>query len=240
MPATYSVAQEAQIIGAELIEKYHQHLALVRIEYIFNDQVLKEKGKEMLGRAKKKSGLDAYLAGNDTAEEPQPFFVIEISKPAWDLLNQKQKRALVDHELCHCLWDVEKGIYMRTHDVEEFSEIIKRHGLWQPDVELFATIAAKHVKQMDLPMTEPDVTKSAAGNSTAAESDVKVVKANGKGSVPTIRVDLEKKCSKCGDKGATESGLCLKCAADKAVSTLEPLKETVAKKRGRSAAARAN
>jgi len=159
----YSMAQEAKSIGDDLIPKYHDHLRNVRIEYVFNDAVIKTKGKDVLGRAKKKSGLDAFLAA-DTTNDPEPFFVIEISKPAWDLLDAKQKKALVDHELCHCLWDVDKGIFMRTHDVEEFSEIIKRHGLWQPDVELFATIAAKHVKQINLPMDEPDVRKAAATN----------------------------------------------------------------------------
>lgn len=150
----YSLSTEAALMAADLIPKYHEHLRLVRIEYVFVSDMIKSKGKELLGRAKKKSGLDAFLAMQENADEPQPFFVIEISKPAWDLLTQKQKKALVDHELCHCLWDVDKGIYMRTHDVEEFSEIIKRHGLWQPDVELFATIAAKHIKQIDLPLND--------------------------------------------------------------------------------------
>jgi hypothetical protein len=150
----YALAQEAQALGEELIPKYHPHLQNCRVEYVFNEGAMKTKGKELLARAKKKSGLDAFLFAPPTEDEPKPFFVIEINKPAWDALNKKQKRALVDHELCHCLWDVEKGLYMRTHDVEEFSEIIKRHGLWQPDVQLFAEIAVKHVKQLELPIPE--------------------------------------------------------------------------------------
>lgn len=162
----YALAQEAQVLGEELIPKYHPHLATVRVEYVFNEAPMKSKGKELFARAKKKSGLDAFLFAPPTEDEPKPFFVIEINKQAWDVLNKKQKRALVDHELCHCLWDVEKGLYMRTHDVEEFSEIIKRHGLWQPDVQLFAEIAVKHVKQLELPIPDGET------------KDVKVVKAN--------------------------------------------------------------
>lgn len=166
----YALAQEAQTLGAELIPKYHPHLENCRVEYVFNEAAMKSKGKELFARAKKKSGLDAFLFAPPTEDEPKPFFVIEINKQAWDVLNKKQKRALVDHELCHCLWDVEKGLYMRTHDVEEFSEIIKRHGLWQPDVQHFAEIAAKHVKQLDLPITEPKTVES---------EPIKVVKGNG-------------------------------------------------------------
>lgn len=188
----YSLAQEAQLIGSDLIPKYHDHLRTVRIEYVFNDSVIKTKGKEMLGRAKKKSGLDAFLAANVSEDEPQPFFVIEISKPAWDLLDSKQKKALVDHELCHCLWDVDKGIYMRTHDVEEFSEIIKRHGLWQPDVELFATIAAKHVKQINLPMDEPDVQKPKVRKAAAGAGNGKTEEPP-KSDLPSIKDQVAKK-----------------------------------------------
>lgn len=155
----YALAQEAQALGEELIPKYHPHLVTVRVEYVFNEAPMKTKGKELLARAKKKSGLDAFLFAPPTEDEPKPFFVIEINKQAWDVLNKKQKRALVDHELCHCLWDVEKGLYMRTHDVEEFSEIIKRHGLWQPDVQLFAEIAVKHVKQLELPIETKESVK---------------------------------------------------------------------------------
>lgn len=99
--------------------------------------------------------------------------MIEINKQAWDPLNKKQKRALIDHELCHCLWDVEKGLYMRTHDVEEFSEIIKRHGLWQPDVQLFAEIAVKHVKQLELPIpeTKEPIKVVKVGSEVVAESE---------------------------------------------------------------------
>ena len=179
MPATYSNADEAKEIAQDLIRQFHPHLDRVRIEYVFNDSVIKSKGRELLGRAKKKSGLDAFLSAPETEDDPNPFFVIEISKPAWDLLAKSQKRALVDHELCHCLWDVDKGIYLRTHDVEEFSEIIKRHGLWQPDVEIFAKIAAKHIKQIELPLTEAKA-KVVKADKSNGKTEANGVKANGK------------------------------------------------------------
>ena len=29
--------------------------------------------------------------------------------------------------------------------------------------------------------------------------------------MPTIEINLDKKCKRCGEKGATKNGLCLKC-----------------------------
>jgi hypothetical protein len=115
---------------------------------------------------------------------------------------------------------------------------------------LLARRPAATVVEVDDPSLFGELEKqeqAATGNGKAAESDVKVVKANGNGkaATPTINVNLEKKCSACGKKGATETGKCIECGGADEVMTevvtkaLEPLKEQVAKKRGRSAAARA-
>ena len=39
--------------------------------------------------------------------------------------------------------------------------------------------------------------------------------------VPTIDIDMDKKCSRCHTKGATPGGLCLKCAGDDMLKELE-------------------
>lgn len=31
--------------------------------------------------------------------------------------------------------------------------------------------------------------------------------------IPTIKIDMDKKCSRCGEEGAAPNGLCLKCVA---------------------------
>lgn len=64
-------------------------------------------------------------------------FVLEFDREVWDQLTLDQQEALVDHELCHCGKD-EKGCYMRQHDLEEFRQIVDRHGFWKDDVRLFA------------------------------------------------------------------------------------------------------
>jgi predicted metallopeptidase len=154
--ATFRHAQEVEDIALDLIPKYHGHLIdfNVHLEYIFTDKTPKRNGKEVWGQCRKVSGFNAYLADQ---EGDDPFFVIVISEDVWDVLPQNTKVALVDHELCHA-WaeasqkettdgseDVIK-LSLQPHDLEEFSCIVRRHGLWREDVESFVNAALKKEK----------------------------------------------------------------------------------------------
>jgi len=76
-------------------------------------------------------------------------FVIEINWTAWKTLSPEQKIALVDHELSHCGFDVDKEAFTLVHhDVEEFGSIVRRWGLWKPDLAKFQLAMA--ARQIDL------------------------------------------------------------------------------------------
>lgn len=168
MSAKYRTAPEVRTIAEDLIGQHHQHLEGRRIEYLFRDKAPSSSGRVVLGRARVKRGLDAFLARTDRLMvvgdggeivsasieadrpvEPVPFGVIEISLDTWgeDVegvrwgLSDEQRVALVDHELCHFHINEDGELKMRAHTVEEFAEVVKRHGLWKPDVEWFATVA---------------------------------------------------------------------------------------------------
>lgn len=145
---TFEDAPAVRAIAQELIPKYHGHLQNVRIDYIFRSKHASSGGKLVMGRARKITGLNAFLAKRDTLvtvvadklELPQfeDFFVIEIAHDVWIGLKDAQKEALVDHELSHCYVDLDEGkLVVLPHDLEEFAHIVKRHGLWQHDVEHF-------------------------------------------------------------------------------------------------------
>ncbi len=159
--AKYYEAPEVESIANELIAKYHQHLIdfSVKIRYVFVDKTPKSKGKETWGTCRKVSGLNAFLEGVAT-DGSDPFFVITISEPVWDVLPDDKRIALVDHELCHA-WaeakqqkddadddsDLETDnpvkLSVKTHDLEEFSCIVRRHGLWREEIEDFVDAAMK-------------------------------------------------------------------------------------------------
>ena len=145
-------APEVKRIADELIPKHHLHLNRhdVVIKYVFRDPAAKSKGSLVYGKARKVTGLSAFLVGLEHADRVETgelveFFVIEVAHEPWQSLTDRQKQALVDHELCHL--DVEltdKGetkLVTRGHDLEEFNEVVKRHGLWRPTVVEFAEVA---------------------------------------------------------------------------------------------------
>lgn len=149
----YRRAEEVRAVAREIIAEHRPELTNVRIEYVFMDKVPNSKGKALWGRAKKKSGLDATLASGIPMHygQARDFFVIEIAERVWLAIPDEQKRALVDHELAHCFVDYdeegENVLSIMPHDVEEFNEIIARHGAWRPDVEKLE----RTFKQIKLP-----------------------------------------------------------------------------------------
>jgi Putative phage metallopeptidase len=145
MPQEYSPAPEVENVARDLIHLYHEHLATVRIDYVFATEALKEKGKIVWGRAKKVGGLNAWLASKDQgydASTPEEFFVIEIHRGTWLQIDAKCRKALVDHELHHLDVDLDTNkLSIRPHDLEEFTSIVRRYGLWHADVEMFVRAA---------------------------------------------------------------------------------------------------
>lgn len=131
-------------IGKEVIAAHHPHLTHVRVDFVVRDNTPTANGKERWGSARKIGGLTAFLADSD--EVGDEFFLIEIAGPVWNTLSSVERRALIDHELCHChveLMDPDDStsdlkLTLKKHDFEEFNAIIERHGLWRKDAEAMA------------------------------------------------------------------------------------------------------
>ncbi|GAB3429923.1 hypothetical protein GCM10027436_02490 [Actinophytocola sediminis] len=147
----YWRAPEVAKIADGLIVKHHKDLNRtdVTIRYLFRDPPAKSRGRVVLGKARKISGLYAALVGLEHADrlgdEPADFFVVEIAHGPWVGMTERQRVALVDHELSHL--DVElsedddRVLVTRGHDVEEFAAVVKRHGLWRESIAEFAAVA---------------------------------------------------------------------------------------------------
>ncbi|SRR6266436_10005032 len=129
----------------KMCKRYHPELRKARIALAWRISYKPDKdGHIILGKCHKASDLQRELADYD--------YVILLNKEVWNdkEFTKKQKYALIDHEMCHAAPVFNKkgknkkddrGRYcwrMRDHDVEEFHEIVKRHGIWKRDLELFA------------------------------------------------------------------------------------------------------
>jgi len=131
VPVQFDPADAVEKIAKKLIPKYHSHLVTSKIAYLFKNKKKKTKGREVVATAEKISPKHYALCGY--------HFLITAFYPTWTGLSDKQKLAVVDHELEHCfVEDDEKTgepkYSILPHDVEEFGVIIKRHGLYTTDL----------------------------------------------------------------------------------------------------------
>ena len=176
---SFSNAPEVREIATRYINEHHSHLANAPIEYLFNAKTIVKKGKEVLGEAKLISGLNAFLITRDFAEPLEQIFVMIISKSAWDLLvdNTPAREAIVDHELSHFFRDLDSNaLSILPHDIEEFNEVVRRHGPYMADIANFLK-AAKGAKTSQIPFDfnlarENQEKDAAARDERAAEEEL--------------------------------------------------------------------
>lgn len=141
----------------ELVSAHHDQVINARFALAWNRTWKPDSdGHVKLGMCRKASDLDRELAPYD--------FVVILREDFWTspAVDDKQRRALLDHELCHASVKYDKDgepardakdrvIYrIRKHDIEEFSEIVARHGTWKRDLESFAAALKIGQRQREL------------------------------------------------------------------------------------------
>ena len=161
-----------------MIERHHEHLLGLRVTCVYMSKTPKSKGKDVWGRAKKISGLPAFLAGDHLPEsyedQPPDFFVIEISEEVWWRLTTKGKRALIDKQLCCCEVEEDEktgalGLAIVGPDVAEFDAVLRRHGLWNDSVKEFVEAGAEQLTLTDEAQSESGLGKTHAWSFNSEE-----------------------------------------------------------------------
>lgn len=146
----FILAPDIHSIVGKLIVERHRHLVNCQIVSVFCDKTPKSKGKEVWASMRKVSGLNAFLANlaiptmaysekqaEESAEGNADLFVLSVSSEIWEILEQDQREALVDHELCHIDRNEEGEYFLVGHDIEEFAKNIKKYGIWRQDLQNF-------------------------------------------------------------------------------------------------------
>lgn len=143
--AEFLDAPDVEAVAQQLIPKYHHHLLNASIRYLFRKgSPLTHGGRPVAGTAKVIKGETAYLTGLN--------FRIMIDGDLWPKLPPDIQEALVDHELKHCggeLVDGQWRWFIVHHDVEDFADIVQRHGFWTAELKQLND-AARHYYQMNL------------------------------------------------------------------------------------------
>jgi hypothetical protein len=145
----------------EVRREYHPELLDASFIVLTRSPAAQKGGKTVLGSVKKASAEAQGLAGEGAD------YILTLSLNDWNALRDRQRRALLDHELCHCVGeeDEETGEMkwkLRGHDIEEFTDVIRRWGAWPEDI----IQAVETLQQLDLfAVDEPakDKKKEAVG-----------------------------------------------------------------------------
>ena len=145
IPRDEGPGPEMYALLSRLIEEHHEHLTNARIALAWSTAWKPDvDGRVTLGRCKRVGDPDREIMGLD--------FVILLSADFWQHseVTDGQREALLDHELSHAAvaYDTDgepqrdeqdRVVYrIRKHDVEEFSGVIRRHGVYKRDLEDFA------------------------------------------------------------------------------------------------------
>jgi hypothetical protein len=129
---------------ADIRKAYHKDLDSARIVLAWRTSLKPDvDGHITLGKCVKVTDLHKELADYD--------FIILLNREVWESkeFTADKKRALIDHELCHAarakdkngpkVDDRSRPVWRtRKHDIEEFSEVVARHGCYKSDLEQFA------------------------------------------------------------------------------------------------------
>jgi hypothetical protein len=142
--------EEPYKLMASIRKKHHTHIHRAKIALAWRKKYKPDRdGHLILGKCMKTSDLQRELADWD--------FVILLNKEVWNdpEFGSKRQKALLDHELCHAQIVLNKEgnpkrdtrkrrvWRMRNHDIEEFREIVERHGCYKKDLEEFAEALLK-------------------------------------------------------------------------------------------------
>ena len=127
----FEVSAELEKLAETIISEQTLDVTPAKISYLL---VYPNIAKMVAGRCIKTSKELKFFSGND--------YLIEMSGELWDSLDDSVRYVLMTHELKHIMpvmndktgeWKFE----IRRHDVEDFSSIIKAHGVdWISKVKL--------------------------------------------------------------------------------------------------------
>jgi len=116
------------------VERRHQHIERAHIVGVGRPKAAKRHGKDVWASLKKPSPLERVLY-----EEERIDYILVVALDVWEELSEDYRRALIDHELSHAGGlDLDRDEWTLVgHDIEEFANVVRRHGAWRGDVQAF-------------------------------------------------------------------------------------------------------
>lgn len=162
MPVYSGHQKDLAALADSIIVQHRPMLKILKIQYIFRDVAPITDEKVIAGMCYRCDDRNRAIHGQD--------FIIEISKDVWEEATDEFKLALMDHELGHVGIrldeDGQPGIdeksgriksYIHKHDIEEFEDVLERHGAYHKSLRQFLDAFARNQedKKKKKPKTNP-------------------------------------------------------------------------------------
>jgi len=176
---TYSPAPEVEAIAKDIIDKIRPYLGHVKITYLWRPEAAISDDKVVAGMCIRVDDRNRVIHDQD--------FIIEIAKDVWDESPTDEfKRALVDHELGHAGLRMEENgdviydekttrpkTYIKKHDIEEFEDVLERHGPYHKNLRSFLDAFGKHkaAQKKKKPGPDPIGSQGPASPGTSIEAE---------------------------------------------------------------------
>jgi predicted metallopeptidase len=136
MALEFRAATDLQPIIDRIIELFYPLLQGACVRAVYRSTNFPD-SPFTVARIEKITGLRSWLYSKTDGEQ-DPWFLIQIVVPNWEPLEPRQQIAVLDHEICHIDYNDETDSHrLRDHTVEEFPEIVERHGAYHWSLEHF-------------------------------------------------------------------------------------------------------
>jgi hypothetical protein len=141
IPLIFDEFESGKEVADKLIRQYHTELASANIRFICRNKSAKKGGRKVPGTVSKMGGKYKHLTNCD--------FVIEVSLEFWNEFAPEKRMALIDHLLEWCFGEEDEKTgdmkwKLRAPEVQEFSEIVSRHGNWTDELHEFERSVKSH------------------------------------------------------------------------------------------------
>lgn len=175
----------------DLIEKYHIHLQGVAFLIWWRGNWRPDKdGYIHMAQVRKATDFDRELVEHDLS--------LLLNRERWGELSTAQQRAWMDKALCRVVRDEDKHgdpkeddagrplFRLRKAEVEEYTGVVRRHGMYTAQLQDFVTAALKGQKRINQGLGEEELTDdSDSQDDNGKDAD----EATGIGSDPVLSQD---------------------------------------------------
>lgn len=148
-------ATEIDRIAPGIIGEFHAHLLDCRVLYLFTTKESHSRGKLVWAKTSKLTDKERWFSSYLDGEDVRQYdFLIMFDVTAWmeHADDPEWQVALVDHELCHIVEKADEDgelmgeFVLAPHDVEEFTAIVQRRGLWEASLKAMGYVIGDQLK----------------------------------------------------------------------------------------------